>query len=249
MTAKGQRRSRGRAEPQDGAVSHVEESRAGSDGRLAPAPSPRDPQTLLSGRQLPAETGRLMKAALALQPAVTLAVARLHRGTPDAPRGATGVAPRAPCCRGTRASLAAPGQSCSRWHADDNEISNISKVGFPETDLTRLSPTRTLGKVNLLFGAGESGGRLCPGRRAKTTAWGICRGAGSGQRYLKVFRSMPALGRCCGRLLPKPDRAEPPQGLAADPNWHPGVAPTTGHHLPVAAGSRAVGASGGLGRA
>lgn len=82
------------------------------------------------------------------------------------------MAPRAPCCRGTRASLATPGQSCSRWHADDNEISNISKVGFPETDLTRLSPTRTLGKVNLLFGAGESGGRLCPGRRAKTTAWG-----------------------------------------------------------------------------
>jgi len=82
----------------------------------------------------------LTKTALARQPAVTW-----H---PDGPRGAAGVAPRPLGAGRPRVSLAASGQSCSRWQADDNEISNISKIIFSETDLTTLSPPRTLGKVN-----------------------------------------------------------------------------------------------------
>lgn len=146
-------------------MSHVEESRAGSDGRLVPVPFTRDPQTLLSGRQLTAESGGINKKSPGSAPTSdpgTLAVAHLRGDTPDVPRGAVGVSPRLLCCRGGPcASLATPGQSCSRWQADDNEISNISKMSFSETDLTMLSPTRTLGEANLLFGAGENVGRLC----------------------------------------------------------------------------------------
>ena len=59
-------------------MSHVEVSRAGTDGRLVPVPSTRDPQTLLSGRQLTAEMRGLIKKVLAPQPPVTLAPRQWH---------------------------------------------------------------------------------------------------------------------------------------------------------------------------
>lgn len=65
-------------------MSHVQESRAGSDGRLVPVASTREPQTLLSGRQLTAETVGLTKPAMALQPPVTQVPWQWHiyMGTP-----------------------------------------------------------------------------------------------------------------------------------------------------------------------
>lgn len=135
------------------------EARAGSDGRLVPVPSTRDHQTQLSGGQLTAEMGELMKTALALQPPAIPAPQPWHicMGTPQSvPRSHRGGPKTPPLWGEPCASLVAPGQSCWRWQADDNEISNISTISFSETDLTTLSPTRTLVKVNPLFGAGES---------------------------------------------------------------------------------------------
>eukprot|EP00075_Anas_platyrhynchos_P010140 XP_027299393.1 transforming acidic coiled-coil-containing protein 1 isoform X6 [Anas platyrhynchos] len=77
-------------------------------------------------------------------PALQPAVPQLCLGHPRCPpRGGRG-GPETPVPRGGPcASLAAPGQSCWRWEADDSEISNISKISVPETDLTALSPSRT----------------------------------------------------------------------------------------------------------
>lgn len=76
----------------------------------------------------------------ALQPAVLLLCLGHPRCPPRCGRGG----PETPVPRGGPcASLTAPGQSCWRWEADDSEISNISKISVPETDLTVLSPSRT----------------------------------------------------------------------------------------------------------
>lgn len=66
---------------------HVEESRAGS-GQVVPVPSTRDPQTLLSGRQLTAETGGINEnspGSAATSDPGTLAVTHPHGGTPSVP--------------------------------------------------------------------------------------------------------------------------------------------------------------------
>lgn len=158
-----------------------------------------------------------MKTALALQPPAIPAPRPWHicMGTPRSVPTSHWGGPKTPPLWGKPcASLVAPGQSCWRWQADDNEISNTSTISFSETDLTTLSPTRTLVKVNPLFGAGESLADAAPaaGPGSPQTLGGIGRG----------LRCSPILGRCCGRLLPKPHGTGPPQCPQPDPNLHPG---------------------------